>query len=173
MTLNPVCDNVETKQGVPLTVTGVAQVKIMKDKQFLGIAAEQFLGKKEDEITDTILQTLEGHLRAILGTLTVEKVYKDRDQFANLVRDIAKPDVGKMGIEIGVAQANRDAGIREAECEKSAMDIKYSTDTKIEDNSRGFKSQKANFDKEVNSAKAEAQLAYELQAAKIQQRIRQ
>merc|ERR1712213_144526 len=204
MTLNPVCDNVETKQGVPLTVTGVAQVKIMKDKQFLGIAAEQFLGKKEDEITDTILQTLEGHLRAILGTLTVEEVYKDRDQFANLVREIAKPDVGKMGIEIlsftikdvydnvdylsslgksqtaavkrdaeiGVAQANRDAGIREAECEKAAMDIKYSTDTKIEDNSRAFKLQKANFDKEVNSAKAEAQLAYELQAAKIQQRIR-
>merc|ERR1719429_931442 len=204
MTLNPMCDNVETKQGVPLTVTGVAQVKIMKDKQFLGIAAEQFLGKKEDEITDTILQTLEGHLRAILGTLTVEEVYKDRDQFANLVRDIAAPDVGRMGIEIlsftikdvydnvdylaslgksqtaavkrdaeiGVAQANRDAGIREAECEKAAMDIKYSTDTKIEDNSRAFKLQKANFDKEVNSAKAEAQLAYELQAAKIQQRIR-
>merc|ERR1712198_645727 len=204
MTLNPVCDNVETKQGVPLTVTGVAQVKIMKDKQFLGIAAEQFLGKKEDEITDTILQTLEGHLRAILGTLTVEEVYKDRDQFANLVREIATPDVGKMGIgilsftikdvydnvdylaslgktqtaavkrdaEIGVAQANRDAGIREAECEKSAMDIKYSTDTKIEDNSRAFKLQKANFDKEVNSAKAEAQLAYVLQAAKIQQKIR-
>merc|ERR1719384_1666928 len=204
MTLNPVCDNVETKQGVPLTVTGVAQVKIMKDKNLLEIAAEQFLGKKEDEITETILQTLEGHLRAILGTLTVEEVYKDRDMFANLVRDIAKPDVGKMGIEIlsftikdvfdnvdylaslgksqtaavkrdaeiGVAQANRDAGIREAECEKSAMDIKYSTDTKIEDNSRAFKLQKANFDKEVNSAKAEAQLAYELQAAKIQQKIR-
>merc|ERR1719189_2934825 len=204
MTLNPVCDNVETKQGVPLTVTGVAQVKIMKEDKLLEIAAEQFLGKKEDEITDTILQTLEGHLRAILGTLTVEEAYKDRDQFANLVRDIAKPDVGKMGIEIlsftikdvydnvdylsslgksrtaavkrdaeiGVAQANRDAGIREAECEKSAMDIKYSTDTKIEDNSRLFKLQKANFDKEVNSAKAEAQLAYELQAAKIQQKIR-
>merc|ERR1719297_620447 len=204
MTLNPMCDNVETKQGVPLTVTGVAQVKIMKNPKFLEIAAEQFLGKKEDEITDTILQTLEGHLRAILGTLTVEEVYKDRDQFANLVRDIAKPDVGKMGIEIlsftikdvydnvdylsslgksqtaavkrdaeiGVAQANRDAGIREAECEKSAMDIKYSTDTKIEDNSRAFKMQKAGFDTEVNTAKAEAQMAYELQAAKIQQKIR-
>merc|ERR550519_369279 len=204
MTLNPVCDNVETRQGVPLTVTGVAQVKIMKEDKLLEIAAEQFLGKKEDEITDTILQTLEGHLRAILGTLTVEEVYKDRDQFANLVREIAAPDVGRMGIEIlsftikdvfdtvtylqslgktqtaavkrdaeiGVAQANRDAGIREAECEKSAMDIKYSTDTKIEDNSRGFKLQKANFDSEVNTAKAEAQLAFELQAAKIQQRIR-
>merc|ERR1719229_80012 len=204
MTLNPVCDNVETKQGVPLTVTGVAQVKIMKDEKFLEIAAEQFLGKSEGDITDTILQTLEGHLRAILGTLTVEEVYKDRDQFASLVREVAAPDVGRMGIEIlsftikdvydnvtylaslgkaqtaavkrdaeiGVAQANRDAGIREAECEKAAMDIKYSTDTKIEDNSRAFKLQKANFDKEVNSAKAEAQLAYELQAAKIQQKIR-
>merc|ERR1719510_774752 len=190
MTLNPVCDNVETKQGVPLTVTGVAQVKIMKEEKFLEIAAEQFLGKKEDEITETILQTLEGHLRAILGTLTVEEVYKDRDQFANLVRDIAKPDVGKMGIEIlsftikdvydnvdylaslgksqtaavkrdaeiGVAQANRDAGIREAECEKSAMDIKYSTDTKIEDNSRAFKVQtvaECNRTKVVEIAKAE------------------
>merc|ERR1719515_108648 len=204
MTLNPICENVETAQGVPLTVTGVAQVKIMKNPELLHTASEQFLGKKEHEIKSTVLQTLEGHLRAILGTLTVEEVYKDRDQFANLVRDIAKPDVGKMGIEIlsftikdvydnvdylsslgksqtaavkrdaeiGVAQANRDAGIREAECEKAAMDIKYSTDTKIEDNSRAFKLQKANFDKEVNSAKAEAQLAYELQAAKIQQRIR-
>nr|CAD7463267.1 unnamed protein product [Timema tahoe] len=138
------------------------------------------------------------------GTLTVEEVYKDRDQFAALVREVASPDVGRMGIEIlsftikdvydevqylaslgksqtaavkrdadiGVAQANRDAGIREAECEKSAMDIKYNTDTKIEDNSRMYKLQKALFDKEINTAKAEAQLAYELQAAKIRQKIR-
>merc|ERR550519_66544 len=204
MTLNPVCENVETAQGVPLTVTGVAQVKIMKNPELLHTASEQFLGKKEHEIKSTVLQTLEGHLRAILGTLTVEEIYQDRDRFAQLVREVASPDVGKMGIEIlsftikdvfdnveylaslgkaqtaavkrdadiGVAQANRDAGIREAECEKSAMDIKYSTDTKIEDNSRGFKMQKANFDTEVNTAKAEAQMAYELQAAKIQQRIR-
>merc|ERR1719360_372625 len=204
MTLNPVCECVETAQGVPLTVTGVAQVKIMKNADLLQTASEQFLGKKEHEIKSTVLQTLEGHLRAILGTLTVEEVYKDRDQFASLVREVAAPDVGRMGIEvlsftikdvydnvtylaslgksqtaavkrdaeIGVAQANRDAGIKQAECEKSAMDIKYSTDTKIEDNSRAFKLQKANFDKEVNTAKAEAQLAYELQAAKIQQRIR-
>merc|ERR550519_1781980 len=168
MTLNPVCDNVETKQGVPLTVTGVAQVKIMKNPELLGIAAEQFLGKSEGDITDTILQTLEGHLRAILGTLTVEEVYKDRDQFANLVREIAAPDVGRMGIEIlsftikdvydnveylaslgraqtanvkrdadiGVAEANRDAGIQEAICEKTRMDAKYVADTNVADSSR-------------------------------------
>ncbi len=69
MTLNPVCESVETAQGVPLTVTGVAQVKIMKNPELLQTASEQFLGKKEHEIKSTVLQTLEGHLRAILGKM--------------------------------------------------------------------------------------------------------
>merc|ERR1719242_1648701 len=171
MTLNPVCENVETAQGVPLTVTGVAQVKIMKNPELLHTASEQFLGKKEHEIKSTVLQTLEGHLRAILGTLTVEEVYKDRDQFASLVREVTAPDVGRMGIEvlsftikdvydnvnylgslgktqtevvkrdakIGIAEANRDAGIKEAECEKAAEDVRFQTDTKIEDDTRALK----------------------------------
>lgn len=131
-------------------------------------------------------------------------MYRDRDQFASLVREVATPDVGRMGIEvlsftikdvydsveylsslgkartaavkrdanIGVAQAERDAGIREAECEKSAMDVKFGANTKIEDSHRLYQLQKAQFDSEVNSKKAEAQLAYELQAAKMQQKIR-
>jgi len=204
MTLNPICEHVETAQGVPLTVTGVAQCKIMTAKELLTTASEQFLGKEESEIEMTILQTLEGHLRAILGTLSVEEVYRDRDQFASLVREVAAPDVGRMGIEIlsftikdvfdtveylsslgkaqtanvkrdaavGVAQANRDAGIREAECEKASMDVKYNMDTKVEDNTRLYKLQKSNFDREINTAKAEAQLAFELQAAKVQQKIK-
>ncbi|XP_023246415.1 flotillin-2-like [Copidosoma floridanum] len=193
MTLNLVCKSVETAQGVPLTVTGVAQCKIMKADELLHTASEQFLGKNVHEIKSTILSTLEGHLRATLGTSSVEEVYKDRDQFAALVREVVAPDVGRMGIEIlsftikdvyddvqylaslgkaqtaavkrdadvGVAEANRDAGIREAECEKAAMGIKYNTDTKIEDNARLYQLQKANFDQEVNTA-----------AAKIRQRIR-
>ena len=72
----------------------------MKNPELLHTASEQFLGKKEHEIKSTVLQTLEGHLRAILGPLTVEEVYKDRDQFASLVREVAAPDVGRMGIEI-------------------------------------------------------------------------
>merc|ERR550519_1440280 len=195
MTLNPVCENVETAQGVPLTVTGVAQVKIMKNPELLHTASEQFLGKKEHEIKSTVLQTLEGHLRAILGTLTVEEVYKDREAFASLVREVASPDVGRMGIEIlsftikdivdhvqyldslgktqtakvkrdadiGVAEANRDAGIREAECQKQKMDVVYQTQTNVADSSKDFQMQKAAFDQEVNTRKAEAELSYELQ----------
>jgi flotillin len=204
MTLNPVCENVETSEGVPLTVTGVAQVKVMTEPELLSTACEQFLGKQVQHIERVILQTMEGHLRAILGTLSVEAIYQDRDQFAQLVREVAAPDVGRMGIEIlsftikdvydsveyleslgraqtanvkrdadiGVAEANRDAGIREAECEKAKMDTKYAADTKIANSRRQFEMQKANFDMEVNAKKAEAELAYELQAAKEKQKIR-
>ncbi|XP_045173298.1 flotillin-2-like [Mercenaria mercenaria] len=204
MTLNPQCESVETSEGVPVTVTGVAQCKIMRQPDILKTACEQFLGKSVDHIQRVILQTLEGHLRAILGTLSVEAIYQDRDQFAQLVREVASPDVGKMGIEIlsftikdiydnveylsslgraqtanvkrdadiGVAEANRDAGIREAECEKLRMDAKYSADTKIADSKRMFEMQKAAFDMEVNARRAESRLAYELQSAKERQKIR-
>jgi len=204
MTLNPVCESVETSEGVPLTVTGVAQCKVMPEGELLDTALEQFLGRTPREIEEVILQTLEGHLRAILGTLTVEEIYQDRDRFAQLVREVASPDVGKMGIEIlsftikdvydrveylaslgkaqtaavkrdadiGVAEANRDAGIKEAEAEKTHMDAKFEADTKIANSEREYKLQKAAFDQEVNTAKADAELAYELQAAKEKQQIR-
>ncbi|KER26775.1 hypothetical protein T265_06057 [Opisthorchis viverrini] len=228
MTLNPRCENVETSEGVPLTVTGVAQVKVMRDDKLLQAACEQFLGKQTREIQNTILQTLEGHLRAILGTLTVEAIYRglitgtvqvtrclaaektgsamlvDRDQFASLVREVAAPDVGRMGIEIlsftikdvydrveyldslgrsqtavvkrdaaiGVAEAERDAGIREAECDRARLDVRYAADTQIANSTRDYQLQKASFDQEINTARAEAELAYKLQAAKEQQKIR-
>ena len=85
MTLQPKCHDVETAQGVPLSVTGVAQVKVLRNPDLLVQAAEQFLGKPDHEIRLAILQTLEGHLRAILGTLTVEEIYKDRERFAEQV----------------------------------------------------------------------------------------
>ncbi|XP_043910362.1 flotillin-2 isoform X1 [Protopterus annectens] len=205
MTLQPKCEDVETAEGVALTVTGVAQVKIMTEKELLAVACEQFLGKHVQDVKNVVLQTLEGHLRSILGTLTVEQIYQDRDQFAKLVREVAAPDVGRMGIEIlsftikdvydrveylsslgktqtavvrrdadiGVAEAERDAGIREAECKKEMLDVKFVADTKIANSKREFEMQKASFTQEVNTKKAEAQLAYELQAAKEQQNIRQ
>jgi len=204
MTLEPNCHDVETAQGVPITVTGVAQVKVMKEETMLGLASEQFLGKAVFEMEETILQTIEGHLRAILGMLTVEEIYADREAFAQQVREVASPDVGKMGIEIlsftikdvfdtvdylaslgksqtaavirdadiGVANSNRDAGIKEAECQKASMDERFSCQATIENHTRAYKLQCAKFDEEVNTAKAQAQLAYELEVAKIQQKIR-
>uniref|UniRef100_A0A5K3F928 PHB domain-containing protein n=1 Tax=Mesocestoides corti TaxID=53468 RepID=A0A5K3F928_MESCO len=204
MTLNPRCEDVETVEGVAVTVTGVAQVKVVQNNELLMAACEQFLGRDVDDVKLTILHTLEGHLRSILGTLSVEAIYSDRDSFARLVREVAEPDVAHMGIEIlsftikdvfdrvqyldslgrgqialikssaqiGVAEAERDAGIKEAEFEKQLVDERCNADGSIADSKLRFEMLQTEYDQEVNVAKAEAELAYELQAAKEQQQIK-
>ncbi|XP_046916625.2 flotillin-2 [Dermatophagoides farinae] len=99
-TMKPKCENVQTANGVPLCVTAVAQCRITKHLDRLRLAAEQFLGMTISQIRAILLKTLEGHLRAILCTLSVEEIYGDRNKFAHLVREVAAKDVINMGIEI-------------------------------------------------------------------------
>jgi len=89
-------------------------------------------------------------------SFTIKDVYDDVQYLQSLGK--AQTASVKRDADSGVAEANRDAGIREAECERAAMDVKYATDTKIEDNSRMFKLQKANFDQEINTAVSESDL---------------
>lgn len=77
----------------------------------------------------------------------------------------------KRNAAVGVANSERDAGIRESECQKAAMDIKFSADSKIEDSTRQFLTQKAQYDTEVNYKKADASLAYDLESTRIDQQI--
>ena len=93
-------DEVYTIEGVPVLVDGVAQVKVRGDDISIGTAAEQFLSKGQEEIARVATQTLEGHLRAILGTMTVEEIYKNRDLFSNRVQDVAATDLANMGLQI-------------------------------------------------------------------------
>jgi flotillin len=141
MTIDVVTPKVYTVQGVPITVDGVAQVKIRGDDISIATASEQVLSKSQEEIRNVALQTLEGHLRAILGTLTVEEVYKDRDAFAARVQDVAAGDLANMGLSIvsftikdirddqgyldalgrkRTAEVKRDAQIGEAEAARDA-----------------------------------------------------
>jgi flotillin len=100
MTLDVTTPEVYTCQGVPIIVDGVAQIKIKKDEASLHAAAERFLGKMPEEIAKIALETVQGHLRAILGTLSVEDIYKNRDQFAQKVQEISAGDLGNMGLGI-------------------------------------------------------------------------
>jgi len=141
MTIDVVTPKVYTIQGVPIIVDGVAQIKVRGDDVSVITASEQFLSKSEAEIRNVALQTLEGHLRAILGTLTVEEIYKDRDAFAARVQDVAAGDLANMGLGIvsftikdirddqgyldalgrkRTAEVKRDARIGEAEAERDA-----------------------------------------------------
>lgn len=73
MTLKVSSNQVNSVQGVPISVTGIAQVKIQgQNEEMLLAACEQFLGKSEEQITQVALETLEGHQRAIMGSMTVE-----------------------------------------------------------------------------------------------------
>ena len=87
-----------TVQGVPVSVKAVANVKIKGDDESMRAAAERFLGMQHDEFHKLVFQTLEGHLRAILGTLTVEEINNDRQSFAQKLTTEAAGDLEKMGI---------------------------------------------------------------------------
>lgn len=87
-----------TGQGVPVSVKAVANVKIKGDDTSLRAAAERFLGMPQEEFHRLVFQTLEGHLRAILGTLTVEEINNDRQSFAQKLTSEAAVDLEKMGI---------------------------------------------------------------------------
>jgi flotillin len=131
-----------TKEGVPVTVEAVANVKIAGDDVSLRGAAERFLGMSTDQIKGVIFQTLEGHLRAILGTLTVEEINADRQAFAQKMTDEAAVDLKKMGVNIDIltiqqisdeqgyldalgkkrtAEVKRDAVVGEAQAQRDAM----------------------------------------------------
>jgi flotillin len=141
MTIDVQTPEVYTLQGVPVLVDGVAQVKIRGEESAIATAAEQFLGKGEAEILHVAQQTLEGHLRAILGTMSVEEIYKNRDAFAQQVQKVAFEDMANMGLQIvsftirdirdkqgyldalgkpRTAQVKRDAIIGQAEADRDA-----------------------------------------------------
>jgi flotillin len=100
MTLDVTTPEVYTAQGVPILVDGVAQIKIKKDEASLHAAAERFLGMKPQDIARIALETVQGHLRAILGNLSVEDIYRNRDQFAQKVQEISAGDLSNMGLGI-------------------------------------------------------------------------
>ncbi len=142
LTIDVQTPEVYTSKGVPVRVDGVAQVKIKGDDISIATASEQFLSKTTEEIKSVAMQTLEGHLRAILGTMTVEEIYQNRDAFASKVQEVAAGDMANMGLGIvsftirdirdsqgyldalgkpRIAQVKRDAVIAQAEADRDAM----------------------------------------------------
>lgn len=184
----------------------MAQVKINgQNEEMLRAAIEQFGDKTEDEISHVAKETLEGHQRAIMGTMTVEEIYRDRKKFSERVFEVASTDLVNMGImvisytikeisddvgylkalgqartaevqrdaRVGEAQAKMQSSIAEAKAEMERMESKLKNDTEIARFKRDYDFKKAGYDVEVNTAKASADLAYTLQAALMQQQIKE
>jgi flotillin len=178
LTIDVQTPEVYTSKGVPVKVDGVAQIKVKGDDISIATAAEQFLSKDTAAIMNIATQTLEGHLRAILGTMTVEEIYQNRDAFASKVQEVAAGDMANMGLGIvsftirdirdtqgyldalgkpRIAQVKRDAQIAQAEADRDAM-IKSSQATQA--------GQEAKF--QADSKIAEAQRDYQSNVAQYQ-----
>ena len=89
-----------TSQGVAVNVEAVAQIKVKSDPVSILTAAEQFLTKSEVEQQSLIRLVMEGHLRGIVGQLTVEAIVKEPEMVADRMRSNVADDVSKMGLEI-------------------------------------------------------------------------
>ncbi len=99
MTLDIDLHHVYTVQGIPINVKAVAQVKVKGDVDHVRKAAEGFLGLPTDQIQSTIKETVAGHLRGIIGTLTIEELYRDQKRFQDSVRAEGLEDLREMGFE--------------------------------------------------------------------------
>lgn len=158
---------VYTEQGVPVMADGTAIIKIGGSISEIATAAEQFLGKSKEDRENEAKEVLEGHLRSILGSMTVEEIYKNRDKFSQEVQRVASHDLAKMGLIIvsftikdvrdkngyldslgkaRIAQVKRDADIATAESEM---------ETRIKRAEAGKDAQRAEIQRATEIAEAE------------------
>jgi flotillin len=89
-----------TKQGVAVTVEAVAQIKVRSDQPSILTAAEQFLTKAQPQREGLIRLVMEGHLRGIIGQLTVEQIVKEPEMVGERMRSTCAEEVSKMGLEV-------------------------------------------------------------------------
>lgn len=135
------CPDVLTAQGVLISAEAQGQIKARSDEPALHRAVENFLSKGSGGITYVAQEVLEGHMRGILGTMAVEEIYAEREEFSQKVRDAAAKDFDLLGLELisfslkdisdaggyiqalgarRLAEVKRDAAIAQAETERDA-----------------------------------------------------
>src|SRR6266545_2473866 len=138
-----------SRQGIKVAVQGVATFKIGADDEAIRNAAERFLESKDEEVDSIVKNVLEGSLRSIVGTLTIEELNLDRQKFQQAVQDAAKGDLATSGLQIDsfTIQAIRD--------ESGYMDLIGQQETARRE--RDARMAKAGADQEAAVREAEAE----------------
>ncbi|HKO23802.1 MAG TPA: SPFH domain-containing protein [Chloroflexota bacterium] len=89
-----------TNQGIPIKVEAITQLKVENDDEKIRRAANQFLSKTEEDRETMVRQVMEGHLRGIVGQLTVEQLVKDPELVSARMRETVAADLDKLGLEV-------------------------------------------------------------------------
>src|SRR5881396_2740191 len=185
--------NLYTKQGVAVTVEAVAQIKVKNDKESILTAAEQFLTKRPEQREALIRLVMEGHLRGIIGQLTVEQIVKEPEMVGDRMRSTCADDMSKMGLEVisftikevrdkndyitnmgrpDVARIKRDADVAAAEADRDTA-IKRAAATREAAIAKAQADQERVLAETLSMAKqAEAQRDMEVKKAAFQEAIK-
>jgi len=102
-----------TQQGIPVKIEAVTQLKVENEDEKIKRAANQFLSMRQDDREGMIRQLMEGHLRGIVGQLTVEQLVKEPEMVSARMRDTVAADLDKLGLEIvsfTIKDVNDDSG---------------------------------------------------------------
>src|SRR6266567_1848590 len=183
-----------TNQGVAVTVEAVAQLKVKSDEVSVKTAAEQFLTKTPPQREGLIRLVMEGHLRGIIGQLTVEQIVKEPEMVGDRMRATCAGDMSKMGLDVisftikevrdkneyisnmgrpDVARIKRDADVAAAEAERDTA-IKRAealSQAKQAEAQRDLEVKRAAYTELVKKQQAQADKAYEIQANIQQQQV--
>jgi flotillin len=181
-----------TSQGIKVQVQGVATFKIGRDVESLRNAAERFLDAKPEQVDSIVKNVLEGSLRSIVGTLTIEELIRDRQKLLQQVQDAAKGDLATSGLQIdaftiqsfsdessyiellgqqSVATITRDARMAKASTDQEAA-VREAEAQQIKINAaRDVSLREAETKTQVTAAQARADQAGPLAQAEAQQEV--
>jgi len=141
--------NAYSEGGIPLNVHAIANVKVAEEPELMNNAIERFLGRDVSELRQVAKETLEGHVRGVLATLTPEEVNEDRLKFAHALIDEAGEDLAKLGLHLdtlkiqavddnvnylasigrqSIAAVLRDAEVAESNAKASAEEAEAGSD---------------------------------------------
>jgi flotillin len=181
-----------SRQGIKVAVQGVATFKIGADDESIQNAAERFLEARDEEVDSIVKNVLEGSLRSIVGTLTVEELNLDRMKFQQAVQDAAKGDLATSGLQIDsftiqairdesgymeligqqeTARRERDARMAKASADQEAS-VREAESQQIKINAqRDVELREAEVEMQVQAAQARASQAGPLAQAEAQQEV--
>src|SRR6266446_3279530 len=162
-----------TKQGVAVTVEAVAQIKVKSDKESILTAAEQFLTKADQERESLIRLVMEGHLRGIIGQLTVEEIVKQPEMVGDRMRGTCDADVATAEAErdtaIRRAIATREAAVAKAQADQERVLAETLSQAKQAESQRDLEVKKAQYLEVTKKQQAQADKAYDIQTIVMQQ----
>jgi flotillin len=181
-----------TQQGITLAVKAVIAFKVGNDHESITNAATRFLGD-EDQMTRLTGRIFAGHLRSIVGSMTVEDLIRERQKLAGEVLDQSKPEMATLGLVVDslqiesiddqgsgyikalsqphVAAVNRTAAIAQSAADQAAAQARQESDRNQAEYARQTGIARAQYDAEVEAAQAKAAQAGPLAAARAQQEV--